>query len=374
MTATIMTQDIRKLPLHNTHVQLGGKMGAFGEWEVPLYYSSILEEHAAVREKCGIFDISHMGEVWFRGSNARKALNSLLPGKIEKLVPGKAVYSPMLNERGGIVDDLIVSQIDADSYLVVVNAANVEKDYNWFLAHNPLKAEIVNESDAFGLLAVQGPESAKVVSQVFSDDILKLPYYHIQKSDIPWKGSYISRTGYTGEIGFEIFLAQKNLKPAYNTFLEIGKSFGIKPIGFGARDTLRLESCMLLYGQDMNDDTSPLEAGLEWTLDLEKDFVGKDPLVKLKTQGIAKKLVGFEMIDRGLARHDYSVFKNGKIIGKVTSGTFAPTLKKNIGLAYVDTPESAVGNEIQIQIRDQQAKARIVKTPFYKKNTTKEIV
>jgi len=369
-----MDQDIRKLPLHATHVQLGAKLGAFGQWEVPLYYSSILEEHAAVREKAGIFDISHMGEVWFRGPNARKALDFLLPGKIEKLVPGKAVYSPMLNERAGIVDDLIVSEIDANSYLVVVNAANVEKDYNWFLAHNPFKAEIINESDSFGLLAVQGPASAKIVSQIFSDDILKLPYYHIMRADIPWKGSYISRTGYTGEIGFEIFLAQKNLKPAYDTILEIGKAFGVKPIGFGARDTLRLESCMLLYGQDMNDDTTPLEAGLEWPLNLEKDFVGKEALLKQKSQGITKKMVAFEMIDRGLARHDYTVTKNGKTIGKVTSGSFAPTLKKNIGLAYMSASESAVGNEIAVQIRDQQAKAKIVKMPFYKKNTTKEIV
>lgn len=369
-----MNQVIRRLPLHDTHVHLGAKMGAFGEWEVPLYYSSILEEHAAVREKCGIFDISHMGEIWFRGTKARKTLEFLLPGKIEKLVLGKAVYSPMLNERAGIVDDLIVSQISPDSYLVVVNAANVEKDYNWFLEHDRFDAEIIDLSNDFGLLAVQGPVSPKIVSQIFSDEITKLPYYHIMKSDVPWKGSYISRTGYTGEIGFEIFLAQKNLKSAYDTFMEIGRSFGIKPIGFGARDTLRLESCMLLYGQDMNDDTSPLEAGLEWTLNLDKEFVGKSELIKQKSQGIKKRIVAFEMIDRGLARHDYAVVKNGKTIGKVTSGTFAPTLKKNIGLAYVSAEESTIGNEIAIQIRDSQAKAKIVKMPFYKKNTTKEIV
>ncbi len=369
-----MTQ-IRRLPLHAVHQKLGAKIGAFGEWEVPLYYekTGIISEHEAVRAKAGIFDISHMGEIFVEGPKARETLEHLLSNHISKLILGKAIYSPMLNEQGGFVDDVIVYQIGNESYLVIVNASNVAKDYEWMLSHNPYNAAITNRSEEFGLLSIQGPNSLKILKKIFPEPLEILSYYSIAKSSKPWADTWIARTGYTGELGYEILLKNQYLEKAYEMMMDQGKEFGILPIGFGARDTLRLEAKMPLYGQDMNDETTPLEAGLDWAVFFDKSFIGKEALLKQKKVGLPKKLVGFEMIDRGLARHDYAVTKNGKTVGRVTSGSFAPTLKKNIGLAYVETNEAVIGNEIEILIRGTQTKARIVKTPFYKRNQ-KELV
>ncbi len=368
MQATMV--HIKKLPLHEFHQTLGARLGTFGEWEVPLYYSSVIDEHKAVRNRVGIFDISHMGEIYFEGRTARQTLNYLLSAQVDRLVMGKALYSPVCNEKGGIVDDVIVYQLGEESYLVVVNAANIAKDYDWFLSHNLKSAAIQNRSEEIGLLSIQGPNSLDLLKSIFPYPLEQMKYYSVLPGSNPWKNVLIARTGYTGELGYEIFLMKKDLTDAYSVFLEKGKAFGIKPIGFGARDTLRLEACMMLYGQDMNDETTPLEVGLERTVFFDKEFIGRSALIQQKEKGISKKIVGFEMLGHGLARHDYDVTKNGRSIGRVTSGSFSPTLKKNIGLAGVLLEESQMGHEIEIQIRQNQVSAKIVATPFYKKTTT----
>ena len=342
-------------------------MGSFGEWEVPLYYSSVLEEHEAVRAGVGIFDISHMGEIYFEGPAAFRALDFLITNQLQKLTIGKALYSPICNDRGGIVDDLVIYRLSADVYLVIVNASNVAKDYDWFLHHNIEKAQITDRTEKTGLLSVQGPKSLELLKTIFSEPIERLSYYSIMEAPSLSSNALVARTGYTGELGFEILIRTEDLENTYQVIMEKGKKFGIKPIGFGARDTLRLEACMLLYGQDMDDEITPLEAGLERTISFEKEFLGRFSLLEAKERGIQKKLVGFEMIGHGLARHGYPILKNGHSIGQVTSGSFSPTTKKNIGLAYVSTKESEIGNEIDIQIRSNMVRAKIVKTPFYKK-------
>ena len=357
----------RKLPLDACHRKLGAHMGTFGEWEVPLYYSSVIEEHECVRTCVGIFDISHMGEIFFEGPKAAQALNFLVTNQIDKLTDGKALYSPVCNEAGGIVDDVVVYRIHSEKYLVVVNAANITKDDEWFRAHNPSGALISNRSDEFGLLSIQGPKSLGLLKGILSEPLELIKYYSVIPISSRWKNALIARTGYTGELGFELFLGPEDLDVAYLEILERGKTFGIQPAGFGARDTLRLEAGMLLYGQDMNDTTTPLEAGLERTLAFEKDFVGKEALVKQRQKGASTQMAGFEMIGHGLARHGYPVVKNGKEIGCVTSGSFSPTLKKNIGLAYLPPADCKIGTEINIQIRQNAIKAKIIPTPFYKR-------
>ena len=342
-------------------------MGAFGEWEVPLYYSTVIEEHQAVRSLVGIFDISHMGEIYVEGSQAKETLNYIVTNRMERLSPGKALYSPVCNEHGGIVDDVIVYELDPERYLVIVNASNVEKDYEWFLKHCSKDVKITNRSNELGLLAIQGPKSALLLQKVFSSSFKQLAYYSMMQMSSPWEGVLVARTGYTGELGFEIVVSQDNLEEVYSTVMEKGKEFGIKPIGFGARDTLRLEAAMFLYGQDMDDTTTPLEAGLERTVVFEKEFVGRKALLAQKEAGVSRKLVGFEMLGHGLARHGYPVYRGNRQIGQVTSGSFAPTLKKNIGLAYLAIGEIDSKEPIDIQIRSNQISAQIVKLPFYQK-------
>ena len=366
--AILMTDKHKHLPLHDSHKLYGARFGAFGEWEVPLYYAGVLEEHETVRNAVGIFDISHMGEIFFEGKNARNTINRIITNDINKLSQGKAIYSPVCNSQGGIVDDVIVYQLRDDWYLLIVNAGNVDKDFAWFseVAHSDCKIE--NKTREYGLLAIQGPKSLEVMEKILSEPIAQMKYYSILPACSRWNSAWIARTGYTGELGYELMVRTEDLSSAYREIMEVGKQFGIKPIGFGARDTLRLESAMLLYGQDMDDTTSPLEAGLERVVCFEKDFVGKSPLLAERTAGLKQKLIGFEMIDSGIARHGYTIQKNGLNIGRVTSGTLSPTLKKNIGLGYVAIGEAVVGNEIQIMIRQNLVKAKVVSIPFYKRN------
>ncbi|MBI1977272.1 MAG: glycine cleavage system aminomethyltransferase GcvT [Candidatus Omnitrophica bacterium] len=363
------TSRLRKLPLHSEHERLGARFGAFGEWYVPLYYSSVLEEHETVRTGVGVFDISHMGEFLVRGKEARQVVNRWMTNDVEKLFPGRALYSPVCRENGGIVDDIVVMEEAPDHYFIVVNAANIEKDFNWFKTHLKDGVALENISDQIALFAVQGPLSRKVIGLLFDIDLNQISYYHLLKFDSPFGPIRLSETGYTGEEGYEIFVDCGKAQALFKRLMEVGRPLGLKPIGFGARDTLRLESKFLLYGHDMNDETTPLEAGIGWTVGWEKeDFVGKRALEEQKKKGLKRKLVGFEVSDRGIARERCSVLVNGQAVGEVTSGTFSPTLKKSIGLAYVQSEYAQVGQVIEIEVRGKAVQARVVKTPFYKRS------
>ena len=352
--------SIRHLPLHEKHVAGKAKLGAFGDWEVPLYYSSILEEHKAVRTHAGLFDISHMGKFRFSGSTAAAALNAFLPRHIETMEAGRALYMPLLNKEGGMIDDIIVYRIAEDDFFMIVNAANIQKDYDWIKNCLSQEVNFQNLSDSLGLLALQGPKAAAVLQAVLgTDEFAVLKNYRFKT----WKQGMIARTGYTGEDGYEIMGNTEDLKALWDELLKQG----VVPVGFGARDTLRLEAGMPLYGHDMNDSINPVEAALDWAVDWKKDsFTGRDVLVA-KKDSCEKKRIGFEMMDRGIPREQYEIQKAGQKIGYVTSGTFSPTLKKNIGMGYVPPSETAEGNEIEIQVRERALKAKIVKLPFYKR-------
>ena len=378
--------NLKKLPLHLEHERAGGRFGAFGEWYVPLYFTSVIEEHDQVRNKVGIFDISHMGEFYVRGKDARQVINQWITNDAGKLFPGRAIYSPVCRENGGIVDDVVVFEETPENFLIVVNAANIDKDFAWFSAKGgcasgakSTKFEngviLENRSAEIALFAVQGPLSRQLISKFFEIDLSRLSYYHFIKINTSYGELVLSETGYTGEEGFEIFCPTSTAQKLWSDLFKVGKEFDLKPIGFGARDTLRLESKFLLYGHDMNDDTNPVEAGLNWTIGWTKDnFIGKSALDAAKANGVKRKLVGFELMDRGIAREGSAIFANEKQIGKVTSGTFSPTLKQSIGLAYVSPEFAQVGQELEIEIRNKKYKARLVKTPFYKrlKSVSKE--
>lgn len=366
--ATPNQEQLKRLPLHDFHVGCGARLGVFGEWEVPLYYSGVLEEHLSVRNRVGIFDVSHMGEFCLMGSGARATLDHILPSRLDRLSPGKAIYSFMCNEDGGMVDDIVAYQLGEQRYLMVVNAGNLKKDFDWIFSHRCPHTEISDQSGETGLLSIQGPESVQLLERVIpSVAVRQMPYYSFLEVSSPWEGSILARTGYTGERGFEIFLRRGDLQSAYETLLEKGKDFGIKPIGFGARDTLRLEAGMLLYGQDMDEETTPLEAGLEKRVCFEKEFLGKAALVRNRERGLRKVLIGFEMVGRGVARHGCRLLNDGKPSGYVTSGSFSPSLKKNIGFAYLISPEKGNLGRMEIEIRDNRVEAKLAQPPFYRR-------
>ena len=356
---------LKKLPLHSEHERFGARFGAFGEWFVPLYYTSVIEEHETVRNGVGVFDISHMGEFYVRGKDARSVINHWITNDMEKLVPGKALYSPVCRENGGIVDDVVVMEINPEEYLIVVNAANIEKDFDWFQSHLEGNARLENESDQTALLAIQGPKSRSVVSALLGVDLKAISYYHFVKFDSAFGPILLSETGYTGEEGYEVFCGLNQAPALWKRLMAVGAPLGLKPVGFGARDTLRLESRFLLYGHDMTDETTPLEAGLIWTIGWNKnDFLGKKALEAQRKQGIVRKLAGFQVEGRGIAREGCAVMVHGRSIGSVTSGTYSPTIKKSIGLAYVAPQFAEPGQQIEIEIREKFHRAQIVKTPF----------
>ena len=359
---------MKRLPLHDLHISARAHLGAFGDWEVPLYFSTILEEHEAVRRRAGLFDISHMGEFLVTGKDAPSFLDYLLPRRMDRLKDGRALYAPLLNEAGGMVDDLIVYRLQPEQFLIIVNAANIEKDFEWMRHYLPAGVRLENISEAKGLFALQGPRSIGIAERVFRCDFQGLRYYHCLDLKSDWGGLFISRTGYTGEDGLEILVDTDASSSLWKALMAAGEPHGLIPGGFGARDTLRLEAGMLLYGQDMDDTTSAVESGLLWAVDFDKpNFIGRERNVREKESGPKRRLAGFEMIERGIARHGFAIEKRGRVLGPVTSGGFAPTLQKNIGLGYVPAEESAIGNEIEIMIRDQRVKAKIVKLPFYKR-------
>ena len=360
---------IKNTPFTQKHILLGAKMAPFAGYNMPISYSGINDEHAAVRSNAGIFDVSHMGEFILKGENALDLIQRITSNDASKLTDGKAQYSCLLNNNGGIVDDLLVYCIAQNKkYMLVVNASNIEKDWNWISSFNNKNVEMHNISNKTCLLAVQGPNATKILQPLTGMDILNMKYYTFAKGKFADVDDIlISATGYTGSGGIEIYFEDKdnNAEKIWNAIFKIGTPQGLKPIGLGARDTLRLEMGYCLYGNDIDDTTTPLEAGLGWVTKFNKNFTAKNILEKQKAAGIERKLIGFEMIERGIPRHNYLI-KNaaGNTIGKVTSGTQAPSLNKAVGLGYVEINYAEIDTEIYIDIRNNPVKANVVKIPF----------
>ena len=357
---------MKTTPLTDTHVALGAKMVDFAGFYMPVRYSSDLDEHHCVRNVVGMFDVSHMGEFIIKGENALPFLQKIVSNDVSKLEKGQALYAYLPNATGGIVDDLLVYHLDDDNYMCVVNAGNIDKDWAWFQQHNTENAEMHNISDNTALLAIQGPKATEALQSLTEVDLSSIPYYRFKRGAFAGVDNVIiSATGYTGAGGFELYFNKAHAVDVWNKILEAGKPFGLQPIGLGARDTLRLEKGFCLYGNDIDDTTSPLEAGLGWVTKFNKDFIAKEILLQQKADGLKHKLVGFIMIDRGIPRGHYLIKDvQGNEIGHVTSGTQSPTLGYGVGLGYVDTIFSAVDSEIYIDIRGKLLKAKVVKLPF----------
>ena len=360
---------MKNTPFTDKHIALGAKMAPFAGYNMPISYTGINDEHAAVRKNAGVFDVSHMGEFILKGEKALDLIQRVTSNDASKLTNGKAQYSCLPNEEGGIVDDLIVYCVEENKvYMLVVNASNIEKDWNWISARNTEGVEMHNISDKTCLLAIQGPNATKILQPLTEMDIMNLKYYTFVKGKFAGvENVLVSATGYTGAGGVEIYFEDKDNAAdiIWNAIFEAGKTAGIKPIGLGARDTLRLEMGYCLYGNDIDDHTSPLEAGLGWITKFTKDFTARSIIEKQKQDGVQRKLVGFEMIDKGIPRHGYPI-KNaqGQEIGHVTSGTQSPSLQKAIGLGYVSTELAAPGSEVFVAVRDKLLSARVVKLPF----------
>ena len=363
------TITLQNTALSAKHISLGAKMVPFAGYNMPVSYTGLNEEHAIVRTGVGVFDVSHMGEFILKGDRALDLIQYVTSNDAAQLYDGRVQYSCLPNGVGGIVDDLLVYRIDEKTYMLVVNASNIEKDWNWISKHNTFGVEMKNISDRTSLLAVQGPKAMEVLQRLTDVKLDTVPYYHFVKGKFAGEENIvISNTGYTGSGGFEIYFDNEVANKIWDSIFTAGEAFGIKPIGLGARDTLRLEMGFCLYGNDIDDTTSPIESGLGWVTKFNKEFIDKKFLQDQKEKGVARKLIAFEMIDRGIPRHDYEITDaTGATIGKVTSGTQAPTLQKGIGMGYVKTEIAKLDCEIFIKVRDKLLKAKIVKLPFYKK-------
>lgn len=356
-----------KTALYDKHVSLGAKMVPFAGFDMPVQYTGVTEEHFAVREKVGIFDVSHMGQFFVEGSFAKDLLQFVTTNNVDSLENGKAQYTCLPNGNGGIVDDLIVYKMNDEKYFLVVNASNIGKDWNHISKHNEkFGAKLTNASDEMSLIAVQGPKATETLQKLTETNLSEIPYYHFTEGKIAGvENVIISNTGYTGSGGFEIYFQNENAVKIWEALTEAGSEFGLIPCGLASRDTLRLEKGFCLYGNDIDDTTSPLEAGLGWITKFEKDFVDKERFAKEKEDGITRKLVGFEMQEKAIPRHDYVVMDaEGNEIGKVTSGTMSPMKKIGIGLAYVSRSHMKIDSEIFIQIRNKNIPAKVVKLPF----------
>lgn len=360
---------MKNTPFTDKHIALGAKMAAFAGYNMPISYTGINDEHAAVRSNAGVFDVSHMGEFMLKGEHALDLIQRVTSNDASKLTAGKAQYSCLPNEEGGIVDDLLVYCIEPNKvYMLVVNASNIEKDWNWISKFNTKGVEMQNISDRTCLLAIQGPNASSILQPLTPTDLVNLKYYTFEKGEFAGVSNVIiSATGYTGAGGIEIYFEDKddNAEKIWNAIFEVGGPKGLKPIGLGARDTLRLEMGFCLYGNDIDDRTSPLEAGLGWITKFTKEFTSRSIFEAQKAAGVKQKLVGFEMVDKGIPRHDYEIKDaNGQVIGRVTSGTQSPSLQKAVGLGYVQTSFAALDTEIFIAVRDKLLKAKVVKAPF----------
>ena len=357
---------MKKLVLSDKHESLGGKMVEFAGYLMPVQYEGVKAEHASVRDSVGVFDVSHMGEIFVSGKNSEDFLQYITSNDVSKLTVGKVQYSCFPNNKGGIVDDLLVYKIEENEYMLVVNASNLEKDWEWINSHNTFGVTLENKSDDYSLLAVQGPNSIKLLQQLTLVNLMEIKYYNFRIGEIAGiENVILSRTGYTGELGFELYVKNEDTiqlwKKLFSTTTEL------MPIGLAARDTLRLEKGFCLYGNDINETTSPIEAGLGWITKFTKEFINSENLLKQKTEGTKRRLVGLEIIEKGIARKDYPVIdKNGNEIGVVTSGTMSPTLNKSIAMAYVNSEFKKVDSEVYIQVRKKQIKAKVVSIPFVK--------
>jgi aminomethyltransferase len=361
--------SLKRTPLYEQHLALGARLVEFGGWEMPVQYSSILEEHRAVRTRAGLFDVSHMGEFKFEGKDALAFLQNLVPNDVGRLAIHQALYSQLCLPDGGTIDDLIIYYLAENHYMMVVNAANIDKDFAWVekQARN-FDVQATNQSDATALLALQGPESLAILQPLTGEDLSAIRYYHCTPGMVDGINCIISRTGYTGEDGFELYCAPVDVVKLWNDLLAAGKQHGLLPAGLGARDTLRLEAGYCLYGHELDEQTNPLEANLGWTVKLNKgDFIGHDALLKVKEEGLKRKLIGIEMIERGVSRGGYAIYENDQQIGALTSGAPSPTLNKNIGMGYVEAAHAVAGKTVQIDIRGKRTAAQIVALPFYKR-------
>jgi aminomethyltransferase len=359
---------LKTTALHAVHRRMGAKMVDFGGWDMPLQYSGILDEHRAVRSAAGLFDVSHMGEIEIRGVDATALTDYVTTNAVQKLQPGQAQYSGLLYEHGGFVDDVLVHKIAHDHYFLCVNASNQEKDFEHIATANKLQAFVELTSDRYTQLAIQGPRALASLQKLTPADLAAIRYYHFIDGSIAGIPARIARTGYTGEDGFEIYFAPEHSERVWSDILNAGQEFGIKPCGLGARNTLRLEAGMALYGHEIHSTITPFEAALGWIVKLDKgEFIGRSALVRQKEQGITRKLVGFEMTGRGIGRDDYEVFLDGIPAGWVSSGGPSPTLNKNIGMCYLPSDRAKPGQRIQIVIRNQAVDAVTVAVPFYKR-------
>lgn len=358
----------KNIYLNETHVALGAKMVPFAGFVMPVSYSSVTEEHLTVRNNVGMFDVSHMGQFIVEGSGSLDLLQKLTTNDVSVLEVGKAQYSCMLNNEGGIIDDLLIYKLEGDKYMMVVNAGNIERDWKWVQANNQNNVKLTNLSDDVSLLAIQGPKAMQVLQQLTALDLSTIPYYTFKIAEIAGASDVnISATGYTGAGGFELYIKNKYVQTVWEKILEAGQEFGIKPVGLAARDTLRLEMGFCLHGNDIDETTTPLEAGLGWVTKFNNSFIGSEQLQKQKSDGIARKLVGFKILEKRIPRAGYLIKnENNQDIGAVTSGTISPILKHGIGMGYVQKDNAIRGNEIFIEIRNKQYKAEIVKAPFIK--------
>jgi len=361
---------IKQTLLHDKHVELKAKMVDFAGWHMPVQYTSIIDEHKTVRENVGLFDVSHMGEIFVSDNDACAFLNKIVPQNISKLTDGKAVYCQLTNKNGCTLDDLIIYKIKDKEYLVIANASRVDEDYKWMLKNKDgFNVEINNKSDNYSLLAIQGPKAIDLMRKMGIETLP--PFFSIKQDKLLDIDIWVSRTGYTGEDGVEILLKNEHAQFIWDKILEFGQELGIKPIGLGARDTLRLEAALHLYGNDLDEETTPIEAGLSWSIPKDKteDYNGKAVIEAQLANGVYKKLIGLTMIDRGIARHGYNVYYNNEKVGVITSGGISPMTNQNIALAYVKAiPEITVDTIIQVEIRDKMYNAKVVKRPFVKKN------
>lgn len=370
-TRGMSMSDLKRTPLFDVYKEYGGKTIDFGGWELPVQFSSIKDEHEAVRTKAGLFDVSHMGEFEVKGTDSLAFLQKMMTNDVSKLKDGGAVYTAMCYDNGGTVDDLLIYKIEENHYLLVVNASNIDKDYNWIEDHLEGDVQLLNLSEETSQLALQGPLAETVLQKLAGEvNLSDIGFFKFQTEvELNGKKALVSRTGYTGEDGFEIYCKPEDAVQLWKDILEAGKEDGVLPCGLGARDTLRFEANLALYGQELSPEISPLEAGIGFAVKLNKeaDFIGKEVLKNQKENGLPRKIVGIEMIDRGIPRHGYPVYKNDELIGEITTGTQSPTLKRNIGLALLKQEFTSLDTEVEVEIRGKRLKAFVVPTPFYKK-------
>jgi aminomethyltransferase len=372
MTDSTASTPLKRTPLRDAHVKAGAKMVPFGGWDMPVQYTGIIEEHRTVRGAVGLFDISHMGEFEVRGPDALAAVQRLTTNDAAGLEVGQVQYAALCYPEGGIVDDLTVYRLAADQFMLVVNASNIDKDWTWVTSQSGGRAEWRNVSEETALLAVQGPKAEALVGRLADRDVVPIGYYRFARGAVAGVPAIISRTGYTGEDGFELYIAAGHAERLWGALLEAGRADGIRPIGLGARDTLRLEMKYALYGNDIDQTTNPLEAGLGWVVKPAKgEFIGRAAIEALRGRGVARRLVGFEMAERAVPRHGYRLLSAGAPVGTVTSGSFGPSVERSIGMGYIPAALAAVGTALDVEIRGTAHAARVVKTPFHPSRTKK---